>query len=247
MVETAPTCELLRRLSRNRDDAAWGTLLERHGGLLRRCTSVRCGDGHLADDAVQEALLYIRDHAGECRAKSEAQVEQHFDQLLNVNFSGLEIQRVVAFLQANTGLNLVLDPEVAAQDEVPEVAITAERQSLRQILNACLEQTGLVARWQDEALSITRPEELEPRFEPRPLATGRVHAVRRVDGSVDLAVVDRGSVDGLSPDTRLVAVDPQGEATLEIVDLARTRAICRPVAGTAAIAPGAALAGAADR
>lgn len=72
MSQPAPTVDLLARLAADPDEAAWTQLLERHGALLLRVARNRCRDSHLAEDAVQEALLYVRDHAGDCRAESEA-------------------------------------------------------------------------------------------------------------------------------------------------------------------------------
>lgn len=54
------TCDDLARLATHDDRAAWSRLAERHGGDLRRVALRVCGDTHLADDAVAEALLQIR-------------------------------------------------------------------------------------------------------------------------------------------------------------------------------------------
>lgn len=62
-----PAAEILRRLAISRDAAAWGALLEQHGPeLLRACRRI-LRDESLAEDAVQETLLKLRDRAGQFR------------------------------------------------------------------------------------------------------------------------------------------------------------------------------------
>lgn len=61
------TAESLRRLAASRDAVAWGVLLERHGPeLLLVCRRI-LRDESLAEDAVQETLLKLRDRAGQFR------------------------------------------------------------------------------------------------------------------------------------------------------------------------------------
>lgn len=54
----------LARLARDADPEAWAAILAGAGEDLRRLSARLAGCGHLADDAVQEAMLQIRDHAG---------------------------------------------------------------------------------------------------------------------------------------------------------------------------------------
>ncbi len=54
----------LARLARGRDDAAWEWLITHVGQDIRRTTGRLSEDASSADDAAQEALLSIRDHAG---------------------------------------------------------------------------------------------------------------------------------------------------------------------------------------
>ena len=62
----------LRRLAQERDAAAWAAILERAGpGMLRLARRI-AGDDAGSDDAVQEALLLIRDHAGQFRGDGDA-------------------------------------------------------------------------------------------------------------------------------------------------------------------------------
>ncbi len=57
--------DLLARYVRRRDAAAFATLLDRHQGDLLRTAHGLLGDGHAAQDAVQEAFLRLcRDAAG---------------------------------------------------------------------------------------------------------------------------------------------------------------------------------------
>ena len=56
----------LAALAADRDPAAWAVLLADLGERIRRCCA-RIAGPHLADDAVQETLLHLRDDAGRFR------------------------------------------------------------------------------------------------------------------------------------------------------------------------------------
>lgn len=60
-----PIHEALARLAKRADPEAWSAILAGAGEDLRRQVARLAGCGHLADDAVQEALLQVRDHAGD--------------------------------------------------------------------------------------------------------------------------------------------------------------------------------------
>jgi RNA polymerase sigma factor (sigma-70 family) len=62
----------LERLARSRDAEAWGFLLENIGADLQRLAARLTGESMLAEDAVQETLLQIRDHAGKFRNSADA-------------------------------------------------------------------------------------------------------------------------------------------------------------------------------
>src|SRR4051812_37364025 len=49
------------------DEAAWRTLVERHGQAMRQAARLATGADHLMDDAVQEALLQLPRCAGRFR------------------------------------------------------------------------------------------------------------------------------------------------------------------------------------
>lgn len=57
--------EALARLAKRADPEAWSAILAGAGEDLRRQVARLAGCGHLADDAVQETLLQVRDHAGD--------------------------------------------------------------------------------------------------------------------------------------------------------------------------------------
>ncbi|MBE7462154.1 MAG: sigma-70 family RNA polymerase sigma factor [Planctomycetes bacterium] len=59
------TAEALRRLAQRRDPEAWTVLVERHGGEIFAVARQILRDEGLAEDATQEALLLVRDHAGQ--------------------------------------------------------------------------------------------------------------------------------------------------------------------------------------
>jgi RNA polymerase sigma-70 factor, ECF subfamily len=56
--------EALGRLAADRDREAWGYVLEQVGPDIQRMAARLTGDSSMADDAIQETLLQIRDHAG---------------------------------------------------------------------------------------------------------------------------------------------------------------------------------------
>lgn len=57
-------CDALERLAKGQNAQAWSTLLRQAGEDLRRLAARLAGPGQIADDAVQETLLQVRDHAG---------------------------------------------------------------------------------------------------------------------------------------------------------------------------------------
>jgi RNA polymerase sigma factor (sigma-70 family) len=62
--------DALTSLAERRDDKAWALLLDQAGAeIVRLCTRLT-GDPSLADDAVQETLLQLRDDAGQFRPRS---------------------------------------------------------------------------------------------------------------------------------------------------------------------------------
>ncbi|MBI3831691.1 MAG: sigma-70 family RNA polymerase sigma factor [Planctomycetes bacterium] len=69
MATSMDTNEILRRLALSRDPLAWAALLEGHGPeILRVCRRI-LRDEALAEDAVQETLLQVRDRAGQFRGE----------------------------------------------------------------------------------------------------------------------------------------------------------------------------------
>lgn len=64
---TTGLAEALARLARNRDPDAWAVILDVAGGDCWRCCLAVCGQASLAEDAFQDALLQIRDHADQFR------------------------------------------------------------------------------------------------------------------------------------------------------------------------------------
>lgn len=64
---TPPLSETLAALAQGPDPAAWADLLADAGPDMQRLAGRIVGDAALADDALQEALLHIRDRAGKFR------------------------------------------------------------------------------------------------------------------------------------------------------------------------------------
>jgi RNA polymerase sigma-70 factor (ECF subfamily) len=67
---TSGPAEALSRLAAGRDVEAWRWLVEELGDAIRRTTGRLSDDGASADDAAQEALLTIRDHARSFRPRA---------------------------------------------------------------------------------------------------------------------------------------------------------------------------------
>src|SRR3954469_6403701 len=68
---------ILARLAAGRDAAAWSALLADVGVDLRRLAGRLVGEAALADDAMQEALLQIRDRAGRFTPAAGVDADQH--------------------------------------------------------------------------------------------------------------------------------------------------------------------------
>jgi RNA polymerase sigma-70 factor (ECF subfamily) len=75
------TAECLLLMAQRRDGAAWEALVERHGMAIYSIALRILRDESLADDAVQETLLQVRDHAGQFQtpsAKNADRAAQHW-------------------------------------------------------------------------------------------------------------------------------------------------------------------------
>lgn len=64
---TPTSTELLAILAERRDAPAWAELLDRHGAAMHRSAMAVTSNADHADDAVQEALLHLRQRAGRFR------------------------------------------------------------------------------------------------------------------------------------------------------------------------------------
>src|SRR3954464_14563265 len=71
-----PIAEALRRLAARRDPEAWEALIVQCGPDIQRVTRRILGDAALAEDACQETLLQIRNHAGAFRAPATEEAAQ---------------------------------------------------------------------------------------------------------------------------------------------------------------------------
>lgn len=64
--------EILHNLAKGQDEAAWAQLIARHGPAMYRTCLAVLNDRALAEDAVQEAFLVVRDHAARFTASEQA-------------------------------------------------------------------------------------------------------------------------------------------------------------------------------
>lgn len=85
------------------------------------------------------------------------EIEYQLDQKLTLEFLDNDIGEVVEFLQQNTSVNIVLDPEVLALDP-GAITMTVRDMQLRNVLDFIMIQTGLRYSLQDEALYISTEE-----------------------------------------------------------------------------------------
>lgn len=85
-------------------------------------------------------------------------IERNLDQKISVNFDDRGISEVVAFLQRNTNVNFVLDPEVAAME--PIVQLQLEDVSLRNALGYIMLHTDLSYALQNQAVYISTDDGL---------------------------------------------------------------------------------------
>ncbi|MFW5828678.1 MAG: hypothetical protein ACOCXA_00310 [Planctomycetota bacterium] len=83
------------------------------------------------------------------------EVRQELRQQLTLEFVDAEISDVVEFLQQNTGVNIVLDPEVVASGDVPPITMQVDNIRMENALEFIMTLTGLRYVLRDEALYIS--------------------------------------------------------------------------------------------
>lgn len=86
------------------------------------------------------------------------EIRQQLAQQLTLEFVENDITDVVQFLQQNTGVNIVLDPEVVASGEVPPITMSVEKIRMENALEFIMLQTGLKYVLRDEVLYISDSE-----------------------------------------------------------------------------------------
>jgi type II secretory pathway component GspD/PulD (secretin) len=172
-------CEQVLKI--NPADGRASTLLvtarrERHS-YLRQITADRWDEEHkLLSEEIREAMLpqldlvvYPDDWADIDRRRSapsrtidnseeetwRAEIVKKLDQQLTLEFLDNDIQDVVAFLQQNTEVNFVLDPEVVASGIVPPINMQVADIRLESALNFIMDLTDLRYSLQDEAILIS--------------------------------------------------------------------------------------------
>ena len=119
-------------------------------------------------------------------------IERNLDQAISVNFDERGITEVVAFLQRNTNVNFVLDPDVAALEPIVSMQLSDVR--LRNALEFIMLQTDLTYALQNEAVYISTDDGL------RGDAYTRVYDVRDLTMSLTSF-----------PGPRMEIPDPQGD------------------------------------
>ncbi len=171
-------CEQVLRINRaetRAHDLLVRSRRERHL-YLRQITADKWDEEHkLLSEQIREAMLpqldivtYAEDW-DEIDARRSApvrgleqesmawkgEVERKLEQTLTLDFPELEIQDVVNFLQRNTDVNFVLDPEVVAGGGVAPITMQLSNVKLRNALEFIMLQTNLRYTLQDEAIYIS--------------------------------------------------------------------------------------------
>ncbi len=88
------------------------------------------------------------------------EIENKLEQKLTLNFQDNDINDVVQFLQQQTDVNIILDPEVVAELDVPPITMEMSNVKLRSALEFIMTLTELRYSLQDEAVYISSEEGL---------------------------------------------------------------------------------------
>lgn len=125
----------LAALAAGRDAVAWARLLADQGDRLRRCCARIAGEA-LADDAVQESLLVIRDHAGRFAPPSDGDPDAAARAWILAIAANSALQVLRRERRLHQREHRVASEAAMHQDHDPAAAlIAAERQTmLRQAL-----------------------------------------------------------------------------------------------------------------
>ena len=146
----------LRQITADRWDQEH-KLLSQHirESLLPQLDYVVYSDDWHEIDARRRAPVYGFEREDEAW---RGEIRRKLEQQLTIDFPELEIQEVIAFLQRNTDVNFVLDPQVIASGMAPPITMQVRDIRLANALDFIMLQTGLRYTLQDEAVFVTSPD-----------------------------------------------------------------------------------------
>ena len=88
------------------------------------------------------------------------EISRKLDQVVTIDFRDLDIADIVSFLQRNTDVNFILDPQVLIDGSVPPITLQLNDVKLSNALDFIMRQTGLRYRLQGEAVFISNVDGL---------------------------------------------------------------------------------------
>ncbi len=117
MSEFSGLADALIGLAQGRDSEAWSYIVEHHSGILFQTAYGVLGDAQLTEDAVQNTLLSIRDHASQFSVRSNAANKQAFAWMKRIALTqALQLyrSRTAAIKRENT---LAVEATVMTQED----------------------------------------------------------------------------------------------------------------------------------
>ena len=126
--------------------------------MLPQLELVRYSDDWAEIDARRSAPS--RTGLDDSEAAWRQEIDNKLEQKLTLNFQDNDINDVVQFLQQQTDVNIILDPEVVAELDVPPITMEMNNVKLRSALEFIMTLTELRYSLQDEAVYISSEEGL---------------------------------------------------------------------------------------
>ena len=83
------------------------------------------------------------------------EIDRNLEQVVTFDFRELDIQDIIDYLQRNTPVNFILDPQVVIDGSVPPITLQLTDVKLRHALDFLMRQTGLRYRLQGEAVYVS--------------------------------------------------------------------------------------------
>ncbi len=134
------------------------------------------------------------------------------EQKLTLNFQDNDINDVVQFLQQQTDVNIILDPEVIAEGDIPPITMEMSNVKLKSALEFIMTLTELRYSLQDEAVYISNEDGL------RGDATMVIYDIRDLINPLTMFPGPRMTIPEPGSDEGNLVTEIEGEDTEEIDD-----------------------------